>query len=149
MNINFKLKNNIKNKGFSFIEIVLTFSLFFIISTLVFFSFNSLNNKTSLDQQVDFIKSSINQRRINAINSKNNTNQNISFSSTSISYDGIVFDLSKDIYLSDYTISTTTLSFSKISGLPSSTGTLIYKLQKGYDIIATSSITINNLGIIE
>jgi hypothetical protein len=44
---------------------------------------------------------------------------------------------------------TTTIYFSRISGFPSATGTLVYKLQKGGNVISTSSIIINNLGIIE
>lgn len=144
--------NKIKQKqqlGFSFIEMIISLSLLTIISSLVFFSFNSLNDRQSLDKQVDFIKSSINQTRINAINSKDNSNQSILFSSTSILYDNKQIDLENNIYLMQYTTATNTIIFSRISGMPNATGTLIYKLQKGDDIIATSSIIINNLGIIE
>lgn len=144
------IKNKIQSqKGFSFIEMIISLSLLVMISTLIFFSFNSLNNKQSLDKQVDFIKSSINQTRINAINSKNAVNQIISFSTTSISYDNKTINLENNVYLMSYTTGTTTIYFSRISGFPSATGTLIYKLQKGDTIIATSSIIVNNLGIIE
>lgn len=144
--INKRYKNQ---QGFSFVEMIISLSLLVMISSLIFFSFNSLNNKQSLDKQVDFIKSSINQTRTNAINSKNNSNQSILFSSTSISYDDKIIDLENNISLMSYTIATNTINFSRISGMPNATGTLVYKLQKGDTIIATSSIIVNNLGIIE
>ncbi len=144
--INRRYKNQ---RGFSFVEMIISLSLLVMISSLIFFSFNSLNNKQSLDKQVDFIKSSINQTRTNAINSKNNSNQSILFSSTSISYDDKIIDLENNISLMSYTIATNTINFSRISGIPNATGTLVYKLQKGDTIIATSSIIVNNLGIIE
>lgn len=144
-----KINKLTDQKGFSFLGLIISLSLLAMISTLIFFSFNSLNNKQSLDKQVDFIKSSINQTRINAINSKNSTDQSIKFSSTSIAYDDKIVNLENDISLLSYTTATTTIFFYRISGFPSATGTLTYKLQKGDSIIATSSITVNNLGIIE
>ncbi len=141
-------KINLK-QGFSFIEMIISLSLLVMISTLIFFSFNSLNNKQSLDKQVDFIKSSINQTRTNAINSKNGTDQIFTFASSSITYNQQVFNLDNSVYLSSYTTGTKDITFSRITGFPSATGTLVYKLQKGGTVIATSSIIINNLGIIE
>ena len=150
MIINTKTKNKTQTqKGFSFIEMIISLSILVMISSLIFFSFNSLNNKQSLDKQVDFIKSSINQTRINAINSKNAVNQSIQFSSSSITYDGKTINLESNILLSYYTTGTSTISFYRISGFPSATGTLVYKLQQGSTVISTSSIIINNLGIIE
>jgi prepilin-type N-terminal cleavage/methylation domain-containing protein len=141
-----KTKNK---KGFSFIEIIISLSLLTMISVLVFVSFNSLNNKQSLDKQIDFLKSTINQTRMDAINSKNSINHSIQFSSTSIMYDNKTIDLENNISLLSSTMGSTTVSFYKISGFPSATGTLVYQLQKGGTVIATSSIIINNLGIIE
>lgn len=142
-------KKSQNQKGFSFIEMIISLSLLVMISTLIFFSFNSLNNKQSLDKQVDFIKSSINQTRINAINSKNGSDQIFTFASSSIIYNQQNFDLDNGISLSSYTTGTKNITFSRITGFPSATGTLVYKLQKGNTVIATSSIIINNLGIIE
>lgn len=130
-------------------EMIISLSLLVMISSLIFFSFNSLNNKQSLDKQVDFIKSSINQTRTNAINSKNTVSQSINFSTNSITYDGKTINLENDISLMSNNTGTTTIYFSRISGFPSATGTLVYKLQKGSTVISTSSIIINNLGIIE
>jgi type II secretory pathway pseudopilin PulG len=141
--------SNKKQKGFSAIELIISIGLLVMISSLIFFSFNSLNNKQSLDKQVDFIKSSVNQTRTNAINSKNAVSQSINFSTNSITYDGKTINLENDISLMSNNTGTTTIYFSRISGFPSATGTLVYKLQKGNDVISTSSIIINNLGIIE
>jgi prepilin-type N-terminal cleavage/methylation domain-containing protein len=143
---------NIRTKqqtGFTFIEIIISLSLLTMISALVFVSFNSLNNKQSLDKQIDLLKSTINQTRMDAINSKNSTNHSIQFSTTSIVYDNQTIDLENNVSLLSSTIGSTTISFYRISGFPSATGTLVYKLQKGGAVIATSSIIINNLGIIE
>ncbi len=130
-------------------EIIVSLSLLAMISSLIFFSFNSLNNIQSLNKQVDFIKSSINQTRLNAVNSKNVVNQSIRFSTNSITYDDKIINLESNISLMSNNTGTTTIYFSRISGFPSATGTLVYKLQKGNVVIATSSIIINNLGIIE
>lgn len=141
---------NIKSeKGFSFLEIIICLSLLLILSTLVFVSFNNLSDRQSFDKQIDLIKSTINQTRMDAINAKNSDSNTVQFLSDSIIYQDKVISLQNNISLMSYTTSTTTISFDKVSGFPNATGTLIYKLQKGDDVIATSSIIINNLGIIE
>lgn len=136
-------------KGFSFIEMIISLGLLIMISSLILFSFSALNNKQSLDKQVDFIKSAINKTRINAINSMNNTDQTFSFATTSITYAGQNINLENNITLSSYTTNTKNITFSRLTGFPNATGTIVYKLQKGNTVIATSSIIINNLGIIE
>ena len=136
-------------KGFSFMEIIISVALIVMISTLIFFSFNSLNNRQSFDKQTDFIKSTINKARINALNLKNGQDQVITFSTSSIIYDGNRFDFDNDFILSKYTFPTNTLIFYRLTGLPNATGTLIYNLKEDNKVIASSSIIINNLGIIE
>lgn len=147
--MNKKFHNQKQQKGFSLIEIMISLGLVIMISSLIFFSFNSLNNRQSLDKQVDLIKLAINKTRNNAINSLNNSDQSFIFSTTSITHTGQTTYLGDDVLLSSYTTGTKNIIFSRLTGFPNATGTLIYKLQKGDDIIATSSITINNLGIIE
>lgn len=147
-NLIFKFKKKY-NTGFSFFEIIISISLLFTISVLVVLLFNSSNDKQLLYKQIDLIKSSINQTRMDAINSKNTSNQSVLFSTTSISYQGKKIDLENNIFLMSYTTATNTIIFSRISGIPNTSGIFTYKIQKGNNIIATSSITINNLGIIE
>jgi Tfp pilus assembly protein FimT len=147
------MKKNIhkkyNQKGFSFVEMIISLGLLIMISSLILFSFNSLNNKQSLDKQVDFIKSSINKTRTNAINSLNNTDQTFTFATTTITYDNKTINLENNITLSSYTTNTKNITFSRLTGFPNATGTIVYKLQKGNTVLATSSIIINNLGIIE
>ncbi|MBC7767058.1 hypothetical protein H7Y21_03640 [Arenimonas sp.] len=143
-------KNNSKVvKGFSFIELILTISLVAMVSGLILVSFNSLNNRQTLDKQIDFIESAINKTRNDALNSRNDTDQTFTFATTSITYDGKTINLDASVMLSSYTTGVKSIVFSRLSGIPNATGTLVYKLQKGSTVISTSSIIINNLGIIE
>lgn len=143
-------KNNSKVvKGFSFIELILTISLVAMVSGLILVSFNSLNNRQTLDKQIDFIESAINKTRNDALNSRNGTDQTFTFATTSITYDGKTINLDASVMLSSYTTGVKSIVFSRLSGIPNATGTLVYKLQKGSTVISTSSIIINNLGIIE
>lgn len=136
-------------KGFTFIEIIITLALLAIVSTIILFSFNALNNKQALDKNIDFIKSLINQARVNALNSKNGKDQTIIFSTSSVVYDNNIFELNDNVTLQSYNMATNTVIFNRITGNPSATGTFIYMIKNGDDIYATTSIIINNLGIIE
>jgi type II secretory pathway pseudopilin PulG len=142
-------RKNKSQSGFSAIELLISLGLLIMISSLILFSFSALNNKQALDKQVDFIKSTINKTRTNAINSLNNADQIFSFATTSITYAGQTINLENDITLLAYTTNTRNITFSRLTGFPNATGTIVYKLQKGNTVIATSSIIINNLGIIE
>ena len=149
MKKNIHKKQNKNQNGFSFIEMIISLGLLIMISSLILFSFSALNNKQALDKQIDFIKSAINKTRTNAINSLNNTDQTFTFATTSIAYEGKTINLENDITLLSYTTGSKNIIFSRLTGFPNATGTILYKLQKGNTVIATSSIIINNLGIIE
>ncbi len=137
------------NKGFTFLQTIISIALLASISTLVMVSFNALSNKQALEKQIDYIKSTITKVRNDALNSKNGTDQSIRFASTSIVYDGKTIDLENGISLFSYTTGTSTIYFYRLTGFTNATGTLTYRLQKNGKIIATSTITINNLGIVE
>ena len=138
-----------KQKGFTLIETIVSLALLGLISSLVFVSFNSLNNRQALDAQIDFVKSAINKTRTDALNSRDGVDQVFSFATTTITYGGKTINLENNVTLSSYTTGTRNISFYRLTGFPSATGTIVYKLQKGSKVIATSTITINNLGIIE
>ncbi len=140
---------NQKNNGFTLLEILISLSILVLITTLILVSFNALNNKQTLDKQMDFIESAVSRTRTNAINSLNSVNQTFTFASTSVTYDGKTINLDSNVSLLSHTTGTTSITFSRLTGYPNATGTLVYKLQKGNTVIATSSILINNLGIIE
>lgn len=130
-------------------EMIVSLALVVFISSVVMVSFNSLNNRQALDKQVDFIESAINQTRTNALNSKNGADQTFTFATSSITYNEQTINLDSDVTLSSYTTGIKSITFYRVTGMTNATGTIEYKLQKGNTIIATSSITINNLGIIE
>ena len=144
-----KKNNSTLVQGFSLIELIITIGLVAMVSGLILVSFNSLNNRQTLDKQIDFIESAINKTRNDALNSRNGTDQTFTFASTSITYDGQTISLDTSVLLSSYTTGVKSIVFSRVTGIPNATGTIVYKLQKGSTVIATSSIIINNLGIIE
>ena len=141
--------NHSCSKGFTLLEIIISLSLVAMLSGLILVSFNALNNKQSLDTQIDFIKLAITKTRNDALNSRNAADQTFTFATTSITYDGLTIDLDNGVQLSSYTTPAKSIIFARITGFPNATGTIVYKLQKGSTVIATSSISINNLGIIE
>ena len=135
-------------KGLSVLELIISISIMIIISSIVFFSFHSLNDRTALNSEINFIKSALIKTRNNSINSKDDINHSFTFSSTTISYDNNTFALNNGISLY-YTNMPNTIIFNKISGISNASGTITYQLKKGNNIIATSTIFINSLGIIE
>ncbi len=139
----------LNNRGFTLIEMMMTIILLTIISSIIFFSFNALNNKNTLDKQIDLVKNLINQTRVNALNSKNGVDQSIILGTTTIRYNNQNFDLNNGVELYSYNTSTSSIIFYRITGLSSATGTFVYALKKGGIVISTSSISINNLGIVE
>lgn len=138
-----------KQKGFTLIEMMLVIIILSIVSSIIFFSFSSMNDKQILDKQISLIKNLIGQTRTNALNSKNGKNQTVILATSTVVYDGKVIDLINGVELYAYDLSTSTIVFYRITGLPSATGTFTYALKKGSTIVSTSSISINNLGIIE
>jgi len=131
------------------IEMMMVIIILSIISGIIFFSFSSMNDKQTLDKQTSLIKNLIGQTRTNALNSKNGKDQKITLATSTVVYDDQVVDLINGVELYSYDLSTSTIVFYRITGLPSATGTFTYALKKGNTIISTSSISINNLGIIE
>ncbi len=135
-------------RGFTLLEVIISAVILIIISSIVIMSFRSLNDKTSLNAEINFIKSAMIKTRNNSINSKDDTSHSFVFSSTTITYDNSTLNLTNNISLY-YTNLPNTIVFSRITGASNASGTLIYQLKKGSNVIATSSIFINSLGIIE
>jgi len=138
-----------KKNGFSLIELVITLALVIGISGLIFVSFNALNGRQTLDKQVDYIKSSLVNIRNDAVNAKGGTDHVFAFSSSTISVDGSIYTLPNNVSLASHTLSSKSVIFARLTGYPNATGTLVYQLKSGNTVVATSSIIINNLGIIE
>ena len=144
-----------KKKGFTLLEIVIVVALFAIVSKIVFSSFGALNDRQSLESDMSLIKSSIHQSRLESLNSKTGLAHGVQFSSTSITIVDQgrstvrIIPFASGVKLATSTFSTSTVIFSKVTGLPSATGTLTYVLMKGGKVIASSSFSINNVGVIQ
>ncbi len=142
-------------KGFTLIEILIAVALFAIVGRIVWASFNSLNNRQVLDSEVFFIKSVIQKVRLESLDSKGGIAHGIIFGSSTLTVvdQGAtttrVYMYTNGVQLSTSTIGTSTIVFSKVSGLPSATGTLTYSLTKGGTVIGTSSFSVNGVGVIQ
>lgn len=136
-------------KGFTITETLISIAVLIIVSSIIFFSFSALNNKQTLKAEKDMIISLIDTVRLNALNSKDGEDQKIIFGTTTISYDGSTTTLTSGISLYSYNTGTTSIVFRRLSGFPNATGTLFYQFRKGNATLGTTSISINNLGVIE
>ena len=145
-----------QTKGFTLLELIICIALVAIVGQLVYSSFNALNNRQILDQEVAQVKSYIQKSRMDSLNSKNGDSHGIMFASSSISVIEIlatstsfIYTLNNRVRLVNSTLGTSTLTFARISGLPSATGTLTYTYSSGNMIVGTSTITINGAGIVQ
>ncbi len=149
-------------RGFSLIELIIVITIFGILSRIVFVSISEMQNKQSLDKEMDFIRSLVQKTRLESLNSKNGNIHALVFASSSIqkiesgTTTATTYSLSNDIVLFQNNLksvtngsATTTLSFARISGYTNATGTLVFILQKGSTSMATETISINGLGTVE
>lgn len=154
-----KVKNmyqtsSFKQAGFSLLEMVIVITLVLIMSSIVYGSFTSLNNRQILDKEVDQVKSYIQKARMNSLNSKNGDVHGILFATSSITTIEVLasstiytYVLNNRVRLSASTLGTSTLTFARLSGLPNATGTLTYIYLAGNTPVGSSTITINGLGV--
>lgn len=142
-------------KGFTLLELVIVVALTAIIARITFSSFASLNNREVLDSQVSLIKSTIQKTRLESLNSKNGIAHGVTFASTTLTITDQgtsttrVIPFSTGVALASQTLGTTSITFAKVTGLSSASGTLTYTLTRGNTVIATSSFSINSIGVIQ
>lgn len=142
-------------KGFTLIEIIIVVVIVSIISRIVFVSFRSLEYRQTLQAQVDQIASTIQKTRLDSLNSKYGVAHSIRFGTTSFSISNQststieTFSYVSGVRLASYTMSTNTIQFAKVTGLPSVSGTLVYTFNRGSSVLATSTVIINGLGVLE
>jgi len=144
-----------KIRGFTLIEVLIVVFLIVLVSRIIFSSFGSLNNRQALDAQIDLIQSTVQKARLESLNSKNGIAHGVTFSSTSIA----IFDqgsattrvtpYSNGIKLISHTLGTSSITFAKVTGLPSATGTLVFTLTNGNTVIASTTLSINGIGVIQ
>lgn len=143
-------------KGFTLLELIIVIALVGIVSSLVYSSFNALNNRQILDQEMAQVKSYIQKSRMNSLNSRNGDAHGIVFATSSISVIEVlatstkyVYTLNNRVKLVNSTLGTSTLTFARISGLPNASGTLTYTYSTGSTVVGTSTIVINGVGIVQ
>lgn len=145
---------NNRIKGFSLLEVVIVIVLVGIISRIVYGSFASLQNRQILDKEVAQVKSYIQKSRMNSLNAKNGDSHGVIFGTSTVQVIEVLasstiytYVLNNRVQLASSTLGTSTLVFSRISGLPNATGTLMYVYSTGGVVVGTSTITINGLGV--
>ena len=144
----------IHQTGFTLLEIIVVLSIAIMISAIIYTPLSSLNNRQILDKEVAQVESYIQKSRMNSLNSKNGDEYGITFTTSTVrvvaiiaSSTTVLYTLNNRVQLASSTLGTSTVIFSRISGLPSATGTLMYVYNSGSSVIGTSTITINGLGI--
>ena len=142
------------SKGFTLLEVIVALSIVIMLGTIIYTPLSSLNNRQILDKEVAQVESYIQKSRMNSLNSKNGDEYGIVFSSSTVrvvaiiaSSTTVLYTLNSRVTLASSTLGTSTVIFSRISGLPSATGTLMYVYKTGGSIVGTSTITINGLGV--
>lgn len=147
-----------KQKAFTTIELLVVIAISAVIAVASFSAFIGLYNFQALDKDTDVILSYIEKARIQAINSKNFSEFGVAFASTSVTlFEGKVlsgsgdatYNFSSKVIMSEELLSTTThqIYFNKISGEPSATGTITFRLKSNAS--TTKRIIIYNTGLSE
>ncbi len=150
-------------KGYTLIELMLVVAISLIILTLTISTFAGFSSLQSLDKDTEVIAGYIQKARSQTINSKDNSEFGIKIASTTITlFEGTsytagaasntVYTLSPKVSLSSNQMKTagsivTSFYFQQISGKPTATGTIQYKLTN--DPSNTRTITIYGSGLIE
>lgn len=151
------MKKNIRKRGISIIEILITIGILGILTSISVSIFSSLANSQSLEREADVIVSYINKARNNAINSLEFMTHGATFSSSTVT----VFYGSNPATsptTTTYTLSTkqkiwdvsflngnSYVYFNKLTGKPNTSGTLKVKDAQGNERV----ITIYATGLVE
>lgn len=134
------MKNN-SSKAFTLIEILISIGILSIILGISLTTFKAITKQQNLDRDVEAAGSYILRARNQTITGEDNSQYGIHFSSTSVtlfkgttyvaaSSTNLEFNFNNRTYLysSNLTGSTSDVYFKKLSGAPSATGTVIYRL---------------------
>ncbi len=147
-------------KGFTMIEMLVVIALSFMVLGLTAAAFVGISDNQSLDKNAGIVFSVIQKAKADTLNAKSGQEYGVKFASTSVTlFQGTVYN-SSDATNVVYNISTkvsmsllqltgnaTTLYFNQISGEPSATGTIKYKLNSNAS--STKTITVYGSGLIE
>jgi prepilin-type N-terminal cleavage/methylation domain-containing protein len=128
-----------KTKGFTVVELLITFAILGIISSIIIFSFSSQNSSSSLEKDASRVVSILNQARSLTLSSKENASYGVHFEEGEV----ILF---KDSYVegNSENITTSLNSLIMISGVSLSGGVeeLVYERFSG-EVDATGTVTLS------
>jgi len=149
--------------GYSLIELMLVVALSVLLIGLTISTFAGFSNMQSLDKDIEAIAGYIQKAKNQTINSKNSNEFGINIASTTVTiFEGttyspsassnIKYQISPKVYLFSNQMKTNNavvnnFYFQQITGKPTATGTLIYKLYN--DASSTRSITLYGSGLVE
>lgn len=147
-------------RAFTVIEVLVVIAIFAMVSGVTFSMFNGVRSIQSLDKDAENIAAYLNKARNQTVNSRNNSTYSIRFASTTVtlftgsnfvqgSSTNSVYTLTPGVTLVSYTFNpaTTTITFQKMTGKPSATGTVLYRLSNNAS--TTRSVIIHGSGLIE
>lgn len=146
-------------RGFSLAELVVIIGITAIIASLTMFSFRGFSNYQMLEKETDVVHSLIENARLQALNSKNFADFGMRFSTTSITlFQGSVYAVSDSNTVHSFpsgveissillTGNSTDVYFENITGEPSATGTVTFRLTSSGT--TTKTILIHGTGLTE
>lgn len=148
-----------RRAGFTLIEMLVVVFLMVLLFQISITAFFGITKQQSLDKDVETAYSLLLKARNQTINGESGLHYGVRFASTSISlFQGTVYsaasttavyDFSNRTYLDSIDLSggTYDVYFQKITGAPSATGTLIYKISSDEGV--QKRMIINGSGLVE
>ncbi len=147
-----------KQRAFTLVELLLVIAIGGILALITATVFVSVVNFQSVDSDAESVVSNVLRARSMAMNSNEFTEYGVQFATTSVKvFQGkvfstasttMVYNLSSRVIISDIHLSNggTDLYFNKVTGKPSATGTVTFKLQSG---TTTRNLIIYSSGLSE
>ncbi len=149
-----------KKRGFTLIELMVVIALSAVILTLTIATFASFSDFQSVDKDAETVASYLLKAKNETTNAKSSKQYGVKFASSSITFfegtaysasapSNVVYTVSKKTEMSSASLTggATAVYFQRVSGKPSATGTITYRLRSKPSI--TRSIVIYGSGLIE
>ncbi len=147
-------------KGFTVIELLMVVLVLGLIMSTTISMFGGIKSIQSLDKDAENIAAYLDKARNQTVNARNNAVYSVRFASTTTTlFEGAtfvngsstnqVYTLTSGVILQSYSFNpaTTTITFQKMTGKPSATGTVMYRLSN--DASSTRAVIIHGSGLIE
>ncbi len=147
-----------RNRGFTFVEILIAVSLLVLIGTFSVATFRALYQNSAERIVAQEIADALREARNNTIGSKNNTVYGVHIATSSVTrFVGATYTpghASNTVYVFDggatatgtFVTGGTSIVFTRLTGVPSATGTILIH---NADMTSTTTVTIESTGLIE